>query len=159
VEIMRRSNRSIVQQIVNVSLATGLGAVTLFGGVAHAETVQQRAQAAMNNGQDYVAAQQTAARELGSLYVPEVSADWKSVETALNQGKDYIDAVGTTSRRIGAAFAPEQVARAQLADEALSQGEDYAAAWNATDEEQPTRTEPSRSAEVTAKRDVARSKQ
>jgi len=132
---MRRAN--ILKILTNTSVAVGLGAVSLFGGVAHAETFQQRMQAELNSGKDYSAASAAASRATGPLYAPDLAADAKTAQSALNRGKDYAAAWEAASRRTDLVFTPAQIARAQKAEDALNDGKDYAAAWEATTGEQP----------------------
>jgi len=146
---MRRSIRSILNQVSITSVAAGLGAMALFGGAAHASTVQQRAQAEMNQGMDYVAAWQAASRATGLTYSPEVAAKVAKAQDALNAGKDYVAAWQAGSHPADATNSAEQIARAQQAQDALNTGKDYAAAWQTTDEANPTDLEAARTGRQT----------
>jgi hypothetical protein len=130
---MRRSN--ILNVIRNTSVAVGLGAVSLFGSVAHADTFNQRMQAELNNGKDYSAAWAAASQATGPLYSPDLAA--KTALNALNRGKDYSAAWAAASLQTQPVFTVEQIARAQKAEQELNDGKDYAEAWGATVGEQP----------------------
>ena len=131
---MRKAN--ILKIISNASVAVGLGAMSLFGSVAHAETFQQRVQAELNTGKDYSAAWAAASLETGPLYAPDLAADAKRAQSALYQGKDYVAAWEEASRP-PSVFSPDQVAKAQKARDEINEGKDYAAAWEATSDVQP----------------------
>jgi hypothetical protein len=133
---MRTAN--ILKIITNTSVAVCVGAMSLFGGVAHAETFQQRVQAELNSGKDYAAAWAAASRATGPLYAPDLAADAKKAQAALNQGKDYVAAWDAGSRRTEPVFSTEQVAKAQKAKVKMNEGKDYSAAWEATTNEQST---------------------
>ena len=132
---MRRAN--ILKIITNTSVAVGLGAMSLFGGVAHADTFQQRVQAELNSGKDYTAAWAAASRATGPVYAPDLAADAKKAQGALNQGKDYVAAWDAASQRTESVFSTELVAKAQKAKVKMNEGKDYFAAWEATTSEQP----------------------
>jgi len=117
---------SILKIIRNTSVAVGLGAMGLFGSVAHADTFNQRLQAELNSGKDYSAAVAEASRETGSLYAPDQTSD--RALSALNQGKDYSVAFEDANRS-ASAFSPEQVAKAESARAEINEGKDYASAW------------------------------
>ena len=133
---MRTAN--ILKIITNTSFAVGLGAMSVFGGVAHADTFQQRVQTELNSGKDYAAAWAAASRVTGPLYAPDLAADAKKAQAALNQGKDYAAAWDAGSRRTEPVFSTEQVAKAQKAKVEMNEGKDYSAAWEATTNEQST---------------------
>ena len=132
---MRRAD--ILKVIINTSATVGLGAMSLFGSVARAETYGQRLQAELNSGKDYSAAWAAAARPTGPLYAPDLAADANKAQGALNRGKDYAAAWEAASRRSELVFTPEHFAQAQKARDELNQGQDYAAAWKATSNGHP----------------------
>ena len=142
---MSRTLSSIVRNIAISTLAAGL-AVTVLGGAASADepTVQQRAEAEMNQGKDYAAAWADATRAAEPAYSPELVAQASRGEDALAQGKDYVTAWGDASASIPTDFSPQQIARAEKVDEEMGEGKDYVAAWEAADEAQPTTVEVSR---------------
>ena len=135
---MTRSISSIAKKIATTSFAAIVG-VTVLGSAAHAHepTVQQRAEAEMNQGKDYVAARNIATRDTEPAYSPELVATFARAEDALQQGKDYVDAWAAESNPTGSDFSPEQIAKAKLAQDEMSHGLDYVAAWEAADESQP----------------------
>ena len=132
---MRRAN--ILKFITNTSVAVGLGAVTLFGGIARADTYSERVQAELNRGKDYSAAFAEASRATGPLYASKLTPDASKALSAMNGGQDYSAAWEAASRATQTVFSPEQVAKAQKAEEEMNEGVDYAAAWEDTSNEQP----------------------
>ena len=132
---MRRAN--ILKFITKTSVAVGLGAATLFGGAAHADSFSQRVQAELNSGKDYSAAVAEASRATGPLYASELTPDASKALSAMNDGQDYSAAWAAAYGPSQAVFSPEQVAKAQKARDEINRGVDYAAAWEATTYEQP----------------------
>jgi len=132
---MRRAN--ILKIIANSSVAVGLGAMSLFGGVAHAQSFDQRVQAAMNRGLDYSAAVTEASRADGPLYSSSDRAYTTTAQSAMYRGRDYSAAWEEASRAAPVVFSPEQVAKAQKAREEIDEGVDYAAAWEDNSYGQP----------------------
>jgi hypothetical protein len=129
------SIRSIAMKIGSTSFAAVM-AVALAGGAARANepTVQQRAQAEMNQGKDYVAAMDIATRPTAPAYSPELVARLAKAEAALAQGQDYVTAWAAASAPAGSDFTPEQIAKAKLTEDEINEGMDYVAADEATDE-------------------------
>ena len=134
---MRRAN--IIKFITNTSAAVGLGALSLFGGIAHANTYSERVQAGLNSGKDYSAAIADASRDVGPLYSSELTPYAGKALSAMNDGQDYSAAWEAASRATQTVwvFSPEQVAKAQKAEDEMNDGVDYAAAWEDTSNEQP----------------------
>ena len=136
---MRNVIPNIAKSIANISVAAGLGAMTLFGGVAHATTVQQRAEAELNNGKDYTAAWQAATRAISPAYAPDLAANAKKAADALNAGKDYVAAWESEKNATDTVGSPEQIAKAKQVEDGLNAGKDYVAAHEATAGTQPAR--------------------
>ena len=132
---MRRAN--ILKIITNTSVAVGLGALSLFGGIAHADTYSQRVQAELNRGKDYSAAFAAASVAVGPLYASEQTAYVGKALAAMNDGQDYSAAWAAAYGATQTDFSPEQIAKAKQAEDAINDGVDYAAAWEDTSIEQP----------------------
>jgi hypothetical protein len=126
---MRRA--TILKILGNTSVVVGLGAMSLFGGIARAESFQSRVQAELNTGKDYSTAWAAASLETGPLYASDGN---KPARSAMYQGKDYL-AAHDEANRSAPRFSTEQIAKAAKAREEINAGEDYVAAWGATSKE------------------------
>ncbi len=131
---MGTSISSIVQKISRTSAAVGLSFTLLGGGGAFAETVEQRIQAEMNQGKDYVAARDAAARGIGS-YAPAdlVTKAQKALDQMQHGGLDYVAAHHAPVTDIPAIFADKQI----QTEAGLESGKDLVAARDAADKAPP----------------------
>jgi hypothetical protein len=148
---MRRPN--ILKILSNTSIAVGLGAISLFGSVARAETFSQRMQAELNTGKDYSAAWAAASLATGPLYALDGA---ERAQSAMYRGKDYVAAREEVNRS-APVFSTEQIAKAAKAREQINGGEDYIAAWQATSEQSVARVQSASSSGGTSGHDRARS--
>jgi len=132
---------SILKQISKTTFAASLAVGLLAGtGAATAAepTVQQRAEAAMMQGKDYVSAWAEATRSLGPSSSRELAARIIRSESQMNQGLDYVAAHDVASQAGRDLYsAPDQVAKAQRAEDEMNEGKDYVAARDASDKSEP----------------------
>lgn len=135
---MRKSISTIVQNLSKTSTAIAFGVTLVGGAAAHADS---RVEVLMNQGMDYVAARDAAARADVRYAPPELVARAKKVAEELRQGEDYV-AANEASASAAPVFSWRLADAAKRTEAALNSGKDYVAARDAADKAVPTVARP-----------------